>query len=728
MSTEQNHKTDSSFSDLKIWIESICLDRPPQTIESAQQTASILANLGIDETGQLAGFAHCFHPFSNDEQSQLESEFSIELVALMQSVTRISMLSNELAAHTLISEPTSNQGDRNHSSGKNEENLRKMLITMVDDVRVVAIILTDQLLILRGMKDQPLQIQQYQAKLNRDIFAPLANRLGVWDLKWELEDYAFRYLNPKTYHTLAHALEEKRQARELYISDFCRDVHLLLDDKNISSEVHGRPKHIYSIWKKMQRKGLEFRQLWDIRAARIMVRSVEDCYSALSAIHSQWSHFQSEFSDYIGMPKPNGYRSIHTVISGPDNKPIEVQIRTYEMHEDSELGFAAHWRYKENIKQHSDIDRKVVWLRQLLDWKDEVLDSAKGKSIRDKPMNNPTEDAMEAVPRVYVFTPKGTIVDLPQGSTPIDFAYCIHSDVGHRTRGALVNDKMVSLNHILETGDQVNIQTVKTGGPSLDWLRADLGYVKTNRARSRIGQWHKHADYDQNISEGKVMLDRELSRLGLSELSYEKLNKHTHFQKIDDMLASIGAYDYKLSKLLYPFKQKPSNKIEDKIEESSSKQPTTPKSISSGFTVSGVGNLLTHMGKCCNPVPGDEILGFITMGRGVTIHRKNCNNIRNISADQLPRLIVVEWGAQAEKNYTLALEVIAYHRSGLLHDITEVLKSNKVDVLKVNMETNQEHITQLNLRLDMTGKMRPQAVIKQLNNIQNVFEIRRVGM
>ena len=592
---------------------------------------------------------------------------------------------------------------------------------MVDDVRVAVIFLSGHLQKLRSCKEASAETRHRYAIDGRELVAPLANRLGLWQLKWEIEDLSFRYLNPNSYKTLARALEEKRTHREKYIQRLVDSIERDLLDQGIGSQVHGRAKHIYSIWKKMQKKGLEFTQLWDLRALRIVVSDIEECYQALGLIHSQWDHFETEFEDYIATPKENGYRSIHTIIKGPEGKSVEIQIRTKEMHENSELGLAAHWRYKESVAQSSASDNKVIWLRQLLDWKDQLV-----------VVSPKSEEQSASVPvksketRVYVFTPKGVVVDLPSGSTPVDFAYSVHTEIGHRTRRAIVNGKMVPLHYTLATGDKIQIQTVNNGGPSLDWLRNEPLYVKTSRARNRISQWHKHQEYDHYVAEGRALLDKEIVRLGLDDISYEKINSHTHFRKIDDLFAALGAQDYKASKALYPFKKSQNHDVDVASVPIKSLQKNKP-SNKSEFIVQGVGNLLTQLANCCDPVPGDEIVGYITMGKGVSIHRKLCVNIVNTDTDHKDRLIEVDWGTKEHSSYTLNIVVKGYHRSGLLHDITEYLKSSKADILKASMETDNEHVTVINMRLEVAGEIRPDQITGKLTSIENIFEAKRGG-
>ncbi len=682
------------------WLSENCPRGDTHAHVCASESAEILATLGIDQQGIVVGMMHAYQPFSESEIAEITHRFGKDVMTLLTGVNRMDKLSGLLSA-----------SENRSQSEANEENLRKMLITMVDDVRVVLIKLATELQLLRHLKSAPPSTKKAVGRMTLDVYAPLANRLGVWQLKWEMEDHAMRCLEPVAYTELAAALDEKRVAREHYIKKYITCLDRALSQVGIKAKVYGRPKHIYSIWKKMKTKGVSFENLWDIRAVRILVESVSDCYSALGIVHTNWRHLPGEFDDYIATPKENGYRSIHTVIIGPHEKSVEVQIRTYAMHEENELGVAAHWRYKEKAAYNATIDSKVLWLRQLLEWKEELMDETE---LADQ-FKGQIEDE-----RVYVFTPKGTVIDLPGKSTPIDFAYAIHTEVGHRTRGAKINGKMVTLDYQLKTGDQVHIQTSKTGGPSRDWIRADLQYTRTHRAKSRIQQWFRHRDYDQHVSEGRSQLEKELHRLGLDDLSYDKVCQSTHFNKVDDMLAAIGTGDYKLSKALSPFRV--TGETLPKIKTAAFR----PDANTDDFKVAGVGNLLTHMSRCCHPVPGDRIIGYITAGRGVTIHRQNCANILNLNDSQASRLIHVEWGEKSGSSYPVDVQLSAYHRSGLLHDVTEILKTNKIDLLMVNMETDDEHVATIQIRLDITGIQKLSRVLRQLSTIPNVLDVKRV--
>lgn len=674
----------------------------PLEIDHGLDTVKILQSLGMDEQGCVAALLHCVVPNDLADSMNLSKEFGSSVTEIYYGVNRLQKLSS-----------FSRIGGRSVDSEANEDNLRKMLITMVDDVRVVLIKLADQLRLLRDARTADRERQIRLSQITLDVFAPLANRLGIWQLKWEMEDFALRYKDPEAYRQLAAQLAEKRDAREEYIASIIEMLSAAISDVGIDAEIYGRPKHIFSIWKKMRQKGLSFENLWDIRAVRIIVDTIAECYSTLGVVHTLWRHLPGEFDDYIATPKANGYRSIHTVVIGPEDKSVEVQIRTREMHQENELGVAAHWRYKESRHEEKSIDDKVLWLRQLLEWKQELTDTESlAEAFRETVENR----------RVYVFTPKGTVVDLPEGATPIDFAYAIHSEVGHSTRGARVNGKMVPLGYKLKTGDQVQIQTAKTGAPSRDWLRPDLEYVNTQRARTRIQQWFKHKDYDHNLAEGRSMLERELGRLGLEDLGYDRVAEHTPYSKTEDLLAALGAGDYKLSRALLPFRRELERRAEPVIEERRNK----PLNRKSEFQVSGVGNLLTSMGRCCQPVPGDPIVGYITTGRGVTIHNQSCRNIQDLPEDLQNRLIEVDWGGEDSSAYPVEVMLSAYHRSGILHDITQVLKDSKIDILKVNMEVDNENIARVRLRLEVSGLKTLSRTLGQLEKIQNILDVKRV--
>ena len=485
------------------------------------------------------------------------------------------------------------------------DNIRRMLLAMVEDVRAVVIKLAEQVCHLRDVKNASEEERVIAAKETADIFAPLANRLGIGQLKWELEDLAFRYLHPDVYKNIAKQLDDKRLGREAYMVDMVEQVKNKLAQAGIKGEVYGRPKHIYSIYKKMAQKNYEFDQLFDIRAMRIVVDELQDCYGALGIVHTNWRHLNKEFDDYIATPKQNGYQSIHTVVFGPEGKTVEIQIRTHAMHQDAELGVAAHWMYKEGAwpGRGSGYEQKISWLRKLLQWQEEVVD---GSDLADELKNQVVED------RVYVFTPRGDIFDLPLGATPLDFAYYIHSNVGHRCIGAKVFGKIVPFTHQLHTGDQVEILTQKQPNPSRDWLNPSLGYIKSSRARAKIHHWFKQLDRDKNLSAGKEILDNELQKLDLTYKHLEPAISRYNFKELEDLMVAIGAGDVRLNQLL--------NFITDRSDDEPVirfKNPTKNSGDKNGIVVDGVGSLMSHVAKCCRPVPGEQIIGYITQGRGI---------------------------------------------------------------------------------------------------------------
>ncbi len=682
--------------------------------ELGDLTATILTEIGAGPTTVAAGYLAAIGDIQEKEHQQLERVARRSLLELYQN----SMFLNTLSVATHDQSPS--KADYQPI----EENLRKMLIAMVDDGRVVLIGLSLQLAKLKLGEGKNGEDYRQLVHTTKEIYAPLANRMGVFQLKWQLEDLSFRSTKPEAYQRLAKLLKEKRKQRERFLEQVVHEVQSGISKIVPGVKVFGRPKHIYSIWKKMNQKGIEFEQLWDIRAIRILVNTVDECYQCLSYVHGRWQHFSDEFEDYIAVPKKNGYRSIHTVISGPQDKALEVQIRTFEMHQESELGLAAHWRYKEGIELDVNIENKIIWLRELLEWKKQIVgprgvDRQSLETSQDKLQKHSHED------RVYVFTPQGKVVDLPHDSTPLDFAYAIHSEIGHRARGALVDGKMVALHRRLKTGNRVQIQTVKSGGPSLDWLRNDRGYVQTNRARQRILQWFRHEEYDRNVSVGRGLLERELVKMGMTDLSFEKINQHTHYRKVDDLFAAIATGDYKISRALQPFKIDSKNPPTDQPVSKRSKGKSASQ-VPSRFIVQGLGNLMIRSANCCSPVPGDRIVGYITTSQGITVHRRDCGNIVKLSESRRQRLIEVEWGELSGSTYKLALEIISYHREDLLSDVHDQLKTRKIQILKVDTRLDdREKTIYMSIQLDVPESIRYKTVIESLKSIQDILEVRR---
>ena len=696
------------------WVVKNCRSDADDALQIGMDTVEILRTMDADLPALYAALLQPCLPLSDKEKKQIAERFGDVVVTLLRGAAHMRQLS-------ALSEASENSRANRRV---NDENLRKMLIAMVDDIRVVLIELARHLAELRRCKNADNDTRERLGRVTVEVYAPLANRLGVGQIKWRMEDHALRYLAPDEYRELAAALAETRVARERYIVDFIDEIRAALAAGGVTGEVHGRPKHLYSIWRKMRSKGLDFARLHDLRALRIVTASVADCYAALAIVHAKWRQLPGEFDDYIATPKANGYRSIHTVIIA-DDKPVEIQIRTHEMHHLSELGVAAHWRYKEKIRADESIDNKVVRLRQLLEWKDELLDGGDDDgNDDDKNVAGENDDVdTESPQRIYVFTPKGTVIDLPAGATPIDFAYAIHSDIGDRIRGAKVDGKMVPLGHALATGEQVQIQTAAAASPSRDWLRADLGFVRTRRAKSRIAGWFKRADYHQNLADGRAQLERELTRLGMESLAYDKIAAATHFHKTDDLLAAIGAGDFKLSRALAPFRRADDKPIAThKTRARRADKPRPPGDLQ----VSGVDNLLTRMAHCCNPIPGDSITGFITAGRGISIHRRDCANIKNLSEDRQPRLIEVQWGAAADAAYAVEIHLTAAPKSTLLTEISDLLKDQKTPIKNLTT-TPKNETAKIKLTIEITNLKKLQEILTGLEKMEDVYEVRRVG-
>jgi GTP pyrophosphokinase len=593
------------------------------------------------------------------------------------------------------------------SDAEQIENLRKMLLVMVDDVSVVLIKLAERLYQLRHAKNKPEEYRITIAKEVSDVFAPLANRLGVGQIKWEMEDLAFRYLHPHDYKRIAKFLAEKRVARESYVAGVLEIIGSALAELNIKAELMGRAKHIYSIWKKMHRKQVGFEEIYDVRAVRILVPKIQDCYSVLGVVHGHWKHIPKEFDDYIATPKENGYRSLHTAVVGPRGKTLEVQIRTHKMHQESELGVAAHWKYKEGSDSASGgYEAKIAWLRQLLDWQDEVADS---QQLADEFKSQVFEE------RVYVFTPQGKLIDLPAGSTALDFAYRVHTDVGHRCRGAKSNGRIIQLTQPLETGQKIEILTAKSGGPSRDWLSEQRGYIKSSRARHKVQQWFKHQDKDKNAAAGKLLLEKELKKNGIAFNEFSKLASHFNYNSNDELFAGLGAGDKGIHqvmnavRLLHPTTEPITRESVIKRKNSVEKRAN-----SSDVLVEGVGNLLTRMAGCCKPIPGDEISGYVTLSRGIMIHRSDCRYLLSSKDKSQEKVLEVSWTTQVNKHYLIDLVIRAYDRKGLLSDITSLMSNEKVSVTSLNTRVNHR---QLEVKIDVQVELANLANVSRLINL-----------
>ncbi len=644
-------------------------------IQHCLAVANILADLRLDYETIAAALLHDVPEDTAVTIEEIEIEFGETIAKLVDGVTKMGQIQEY---HGL--------SEKSKKEQAKAESLRKMFLAMVDDVRVVLIKLADRthnMRTLRALRDDK---RKRIAKETLDIFAPLANRLGIWQIKWELEDLSFRYLEPDTYKQIATLVAERRINREKFIAKTIDRLKKELKKNGIEAEVYGRPKHIYSIWRKMKRKTVDFNQIYDVRGLRVLVEDMAECYAVLGIVHTLWRPIPGEFDDYIAAPKDNMYQSLHTALVGTDGKTIECQIRTHEMHRAAELGVAAHWRYKEEAQANELFDKKIAWLRQLMEWKEEVADATE---FVDQVKAEVFQD------RVHVLTPGGDIIDLPSGSTPVDFAYHIHTEVGHRCRGAKINGRIVPLNHQLKNGDQIEVLTAKRGGPSRDWLNSNLGYLRTSRAQSKVRYWFKRQNREENISQGRTILERELRRLGIPEVNFEKLAQLLGMTKVDDCLAAIGRHDINIQRMV--------KAIHDLVQDDEPEAPKLPKlppaqtskgdvSSPKGMKIQGVGNLLTHLAQCCSPVPGDdEIVGYITIGRGVTIHRRDCPNVLHFNEDRRERLIEVEWDASDNQTYPVDIQIESFDRPGLLRDIMAIVANDKVNITWATVDTKQKN-------------------------------------
>ena len=604
-----------------------------------------------------------------------------------------------------------------------QDNLRKMLVTMIDDVRVALIKIAERTCALRQVKHAPREKQLQVAHEVFDIYAPLAHRLGIGQVKWELEDLSFRFLHEGDYKTIARQLAEKRMDRDRYIHDVVETLKGMLGAQGIHEyDVSGRAKHIYSIWRKMKRKGIDFTQVNDVRAVRILVPEMADCYTVLGLVHSRWHHVPNEFDDYIANPKKNGYQSLHTAVLGPENKVLEIQIRTFAMHDEAELGVCAHWRYKGHDAggKSSSYEEKISWLRQVLEWQDEVGDFG---DLREGLASDVAPD------RIYVFTPDGHVIDLPRIATPIDFAYRVHTEVGHRCRGAKVDGRIVPLTYKLETGQQVEILTASKGGPSRDWINPSLGYVRTSRARAKIQAWFKHQAREQNVEEGRALFEREMRRLDVEDMELETLARKVNYQTPEDMYAALGAGDLRIGQVLHQAQQLFGETDDQEQLDRLLAKPRRDqgKGTASDITVLGVGNLKTAMANCCHPVPGEPIVGFITQGRGVTVHRQDCSNILQLRMDEPQRVIEVEWGQRAHTRYPVEIEIQAWDRSGLLRDVTGLLGNEKVNVLSVNTLTDtRDGVARMRITVEVDGLETLGRLFSRIQQLSNVIEVQRL--
>ncbi len=666
--------------------------------------AMILIELGAPIPAVAAGLLHDTVEDTRVTLKSLERDFGLEIATLVDGVTKLTQLPRVSRLGKSSKAALATKGELA------KETLRKTFLAMGDDVRVVVIKLADRLHNMRTLSHLPPEKQQRIAEETIEIYAPLASRLGIWQMKWELEDLSFRYVFPEKYKEIAENIAERRVDREKTLNNISKALSQILSEAGVQAEVSGRPKHLYSIHRKMERKGVPFDMVYDVRGVRVIVNNETQCYLALGVIHNHWKPIPGTFDDYIATPKDNFYQSLHTAVMYDDGRTLEVQIRTPEMHEKSEYGIAAHWRYKEGRARDDSFEQRVLWLRRLMEWRQDVDDAG---DFVDAMKSDVFDD------RVYVFTPKGDIIDLPAGSTPIDFAYHIHTAVGHRCRGAKVNGKLISLNQKLQTGDSVEILTAKRGGPSRDWLNPSLEMVKSQRARSKIRQWFKRMDRELNISHGRLLLEKELRRLGINSVPYDDIARDLGFSQVDDMLVAIGCGDIHLSKIVAQVIEDEAEDLEF-IPETAAEPPTTIST--EDVSILGLTGLLTHIARCCNPAPGDPIIGYITRGRGATIHRQDCPNVLRIKDRE--RLVQVSWG-YPKQTYPISVRLRAYDRDGLMRDVSTLVANEGINMSSIHVSTKNS-LAIFDLVLQVTDVSQLSRILNRLEALPNVLEARRL--
>ena len=656
-------------------------------------TALIVAELRVGADAVAAALLHdCL-----DDSAEFDSTFGTA-----------AKLARGVAAMARIEALAASATDKRIDPHAQLEALRQMVLAMVEDIRVVLVKLAERTHALRCAVNQDGAPRAALGQQARELFAPLANRLGVWQIKWEMEDWAFRYLEPDTYKTIAAQLDEKRADREAYILGIIERLQAELALHGIEAEVSGRPKHIASIVNKMRRKRLSFEQLYDIRAVRVLVRHEIDCYTVLGLVHNLWQPIPGEFDDYISQPKSNDYRSLHTAVIGPEDRALEVQIRTFDMHNHAELGVAAHWRYKEGGRQDAQYEEKIAWLRRILEWKDDVADSSEfTEQFKTELFHD----------QVYVLTPQGRVVALDRGATPVDFAYALHTDLGHRCRGAKVNGAMVPLNTVLDNGQRVEIVTAKEGAPSRDWLNPALGYLATHRARSKVRAWFRQRDVGEQVSQGRTTLEKELKRLGVVDANQENLAQRLKFGKVDEFLAALGRGDVGQRDLVNALQE--SGKVIPALTPTS--KPRLSAKSDNPITIPGLGDVPLTLARCCKPRPPEAIVAYTTVGRGVTVHRADCAALKRANP---ARRMAAEWVLDAGAAFEVDIVLKAFDRQGLLRDISDVITKDKLDVLRVNTESRGEYA---HMRLTVRVKELQQLsrLLARLQHVQNVIEVGR---
>lgn len=673
-------------------------------LHNAICVASILIKINLDSESICAALLHAVLDDEKVNYDQLVEKFGsglAELIEGLDKAEKITSLRSNVTENEIIDQ---------------SEKLRRMVFATANDVRVVLIKLAEQLQVMRTLEKIDIEQRIEIAKETRDIYAPIANLLGIWQIKWELEDLSFRHLENKSYKKIAKSLAERRVDRESYIVNVTDIVKSELEKAGIKADVKGRPKHIFSIWKKMQNKHKSFEELFDVRAIRVMVDTVAQCYAVLGVVHGLWRHIPKEFDDYIATPKGNNYQSLHTAVIGPEGKNLEIQIRTYEMHENSELGVAAHWRYKEGGSFNAGFQQKVNWLRQ-------YIESGQNEESDTEEVNQAIDDVFDD--RVYVITPKGKVFDLCKDATPIDFAYMVHTEIGHKCIGAKVNSKIVPLTYNLQSGDTVEILTKSNASPSRDWLVSSLGFVKSSKTKAKIRSWFKHQDLDDNIASGKALYEREIHRLGIEDFDINKILERSQCQTPEEYFAALGRGEVSNEQL--------SSKLEEHLKLVSAEQQEDyanlvrkPKERDDGdVEIYGVGNLMTYMAKCCNPVPEEPIVGFISKNRGVGVHKQDCPNIKNLSDEDDGRLIEISWNTNTKGNYSTSLKVEAYDRPGLFNEISNIFSSEKVNITAINTNTSSDNMVMMSFSIQITDVAKLSRIINKIASVPSVIDIVR---
>jgi guanosine-3',5'-bis(diphosphate) 3'-pyrophosphohydrolase len=656
--------------------------------------AQILADIGIDPIAVTAALLHDVPEDTDFTLADIEEQFGQEVAQLVDGVTKLSKFST----HT-------------HEE-QQAENIRKMFLAMAEDIRVVLIKLADRLHNMRTLYALPSEKQVRIARQTLEIYAPLAERLGIWTVKWELEDLAFKTLQPEAYRELARMLDTRRKGREAFIRRSIEALRPELVKAGIVAELSGRPKHLYSIWRKMQRKNAEIGEIYDVYAIRVLVEEIKDCYAALGVVHSMWHPIPGQFDDYIAVPKPNLYQSLHTAVIALDGQPLEIQIRTHSMHAVSEVGIAAHWRYKDGSRSDREYDQKLAWLRQVMDWQNDVASATEF-------VEGVKLDVFQD--QVFVFTPKGEVKELPAGATPLDFAYRIHTDVGHRCIGAKANNRLVPLDYKLKNGDIVEIVTTKgEHGPSRDWMNV----VRTSHAKEKIRQWFKRQERDENIAHGRESLERELRRLARTNLGavgadrIQEIARAYHFEDTDDFFAAVGYGAVGAPQVVSRL-----GVVDDAQLALPPTAPPPSPSRQGGVRVKGVGDLMIRFGKCCHPIPGDPIIGFITRGKGVTVHLRNCQTV--FGEREQARMIEVEWERQAQQTYPISIRIDAYDRTGLLSDVSQVVAENKVNIVSANVAVTPDRTATVRATLEVLSVAQLARVMSRLEQLKDVISVSR---